>query len=62
MKTTRYLDFVGETYEDPEGMWLVVGQTRTECEIECIQEGNINQGKRFIVPIEEAAYFIGGSK
>ena len=45
---------IGSRYEDPEGEWEVVGRHDDMVEVECIQEGNINYGKRFMVPELEA--------
>lgn len=56
---------VGKQYKDAEGEWEVVGIygntgngpyaiDEGKVEVECIQEGNINYGKRFIVDENEA--------
>lgn len=45
---------IGAKYQDAEGEWEVVGIDNGMVEVECIQEGNINYGKRFMVPELEA--------
>lgn len=49
---------LGTIYNDPDGVFKVVSIRSDEVEVENIQEENLDQGKRYIVPIEEALYFI----
>ena len=48
---------LGTVYEDPDGIFKVVSVRSDGVEVESMQE-DPNQGKHFIVPIEEALYFI----
>lgn len=53
MKNTT---FIGMHYEDAEGKYEVTGFKNDMAEVECIQEGNINEGKRFLVDPDEVLY------
>lgn len=51
---------IGMRYKDPEGEYEVVGFENGMCEVECIQENNINAGKHFLVdPDEVMIYYYG---
>jgi hypothetical protein len=45
---------IGTQYENAEGEFEVVGIKDDMVEVECISEGHINEGKRFMVPEIEA--------
>lgn len=53
------LNIIGRTYEDPEGIWEVIEVDGEEVTVKNIQEGNINEGKEFVVSLEEACYYLG---
>ena len=56
------INIIGETYEDPEGIWEVIEIKGEDVTIKNIQEENLNYGKEFLVPAEEVEYYLGGGK
>ena len=57
-KTKNEMITPGTVYDDPDGVFEVIAITPEGVEVEQVQEGNLNQGKRYIVPPEEVLYFI----
>lgn len=49
---------IGETYDDPEGVWEITEATREHVAIRNIQKGNLNYGFEAVVPTKEAEYFL----
>lgn len=54
-------EMIGRTYEDHEGIWEVkkIDEELQQATVLNIEEGNINEGKEFVVAISEVAYWLG---
>ena len=53
---------IGAVYEDPEGIWEIVGYDGKYVDVKCIQEGNLDEGRTFYVTKEEAEYYLKGDE
>ena len=49
---------VGDTYEDPDGVFLIADISGNAVNVENVQNGNINFGHEFIVDLHEVAFFM----
>ena len=49
---------IGMTYEDPEGIWEIVGFDRGFVDVKQIQEDNVSYGMIFCCPREEVEYYM----
>ncbi len=52
--------FIGLEYDDPEGTFEVVGFEDGMCDVVCIQEENLNEGKHFLVDPDEVMIWYYG--
>lgn len=59
---TEINDLTGKEYEDPDGIWKIIGVEDGRVTVKNIQDGNNNFGKEFCVDYAEVRYYINGGK